>query len=180
MKLNSLTLAKRYARAMFELANEQASLEVVSDDLNAIHSIFKTSPDFVKQLISPSLPKEAKQNIVTMLKQDATPLVQNFIQMIFEYQHFDIMVLIVDYFNQLVDEKNKTVHASVTTAVAIDDDQSARLATKLAQHLGADKVILETIVNPHIIGGVVIQADGKIIDGSLTTKIAKIRRMLVK
>lgn len=180
MKLNSLTLAKRYSRALFDLANEQASIEVVSNDLNAIRAIFKDNPDYVKQLVSPSLPDGARRAIVNTLKQDATPLVQNFIQMIFEYQHLDTLVRMVDEFNRLVDKQNKIVHASVTTAVALDAPQEERLATTLAKHLGAEQVILNTIVNPAIIGGVVIEADGKIIDGSLVTKIAKIRRMLVK
>lgn len=180
MKLNSLTLAKRYARALFELANEQSALVNVTADLNAISKIFKTNPEFVKQLISPSLPMDAKQKILTMLKQDASPLVKNFMQMIFEYQHLEILTLIIEHFNRLVDEQNRVVHANVTTAVELETTQVQRLATRLAQHLQADKVILDTIVKPEIIGGIVIHADGKIIDGSVKTKIDKIRRMLVK
>ena len=180
MKLNSITLAKRYSRALFELASENNELEVVTNDLKAIHKIFISNSEYIEQLSSPSLPSTAKQTIIDLLKQDAHPLVAKFIQMIFEYQHLDAVVLIIEYFNRLVNDKNKIVHANATTAVELSTSQKEQLATRLAQHLGANEVILDTTIDPDIIGGVVVQADGKIIDGSLATKIAKIRRMLVK
>lgn len=180
MKLNSLTLAKRYSRALFELANEQSELERVNADLNVISEIFKTNPGFVKQLVSPSLPTDAKQTIITVLKQDVSPLVKNFIQMIFEYQHLETLTLVIENFNRLVDKQNRVVHANVITAVELEAVQAQRLTTQLAQYLQADKVILDTLVNPEIIGGIVIYVDGKIIDGSVKSKINKMRHMLVK
>ncbi|CAH0418650.1 ATP synthase F1 subunit delta [Periweissella ghanensis] len=180
MKLNSLTLAKRYSRALFELASDNNELELVTNDLNAIHEIFVSNPAYVQDLASPSLPSSAKQAIINTLKQDAHPLVANFIQMIFEYQHLDAVVLIIEYFNRLVNDKNKIVHANATTAVELSTDQKDQLAARLAQHLGANKVVLDTTIDPDIIAGVIVRADGKIIDGSLATKIAKIRQMLVK
>ncbi|MCM0598884.1 ATP synthase F1 subunit delta [Periweissella fabalis] len=180
MKLNSITLAKRYSRALFELATEKKELEIVAKDLNTVRDVFVSNPNYVQQLSSPSLPNKAKQVVIDTLKQDAHPLVANFIQMIFEYQHLDAVVLIIEYFNKLVNKKNKVVYANAITAVEISTAQKEKLATHLAQHLGANKVVLETTINPNIIGGVIVEADGRIIDGSLATKIDKIRRMLVK
>lgn len=180
MKLNSITLAKRYARALFELANEQDILEDVTKDLNGIAKIFKDNPNYIKQLKNPNLPLKVKSSVIVFLKKDANPLVKNFIQMVFDYQRIENINLIVDFFNRLLDQKNNIVHASVTTAIALNKDQKENLINKLVQYLNVDKVILNTKVDQSIIGGVIVKTDTKIIDGSIETKISKIKRILVK
>ncbi|QBO36729.1 F0F1 ATP synthase subunit delta [Periweissella cryptocerci] len=180
MKLDQTTIAKRYSKALFELAEEAGSTDAVFEELTSLKAVFVDNAELGSQLNGPALPTSAKKTIIEALKQDATPVVANFIQMSYDYGRTDDVVAIVDAFQRLVDEKKSVVYASVTTAVDLAADQKERLATEFAKRVGANKVVLDTKVDPAIVGGVIVQSDSQILDGSVATKLAKVRRMLVK
>ncbi|KRK76724.1 hypothetical protein FD30_GL001257 [Levilactobacillus namurensis DSM 19117] len=91
----------------------------------------------------------------------------------------DAMVAILDQFQRLYDDLHHTVYAQVTTAIELSAEQKDKIAAAYAQRVGAQKVILDSQVDPTIIGGVVVQSAGMILDGSLKTKINKLRRQLL-
>ncbi len=113
------------------------------------------------------------------LQTNASQLVNDFLQMLFDYGRVQNVTDIIDEFNRLNDEKNGTVRVKVTTAIELDDEQKAKLSAKFAQVVGANKVVLEPVVDEEIIGGVVLRSKGNIYDGSVKSKIDKIKRLLL-
>ncbi|KRL10618.1 F0F1 ATP synthase subunit delta [Levilactobacillus zymae DSM 19395] len=113
------------------------------------------------------------------LTSQASPYIKNLIQMVYDYGRMDVMVAIIDQFQALYDEKHHTIYAHVTTAVDLSAEQKDQIATAYAQRVGAQKVILDSQVDPTILGGVIVQSAGMILDGSLKTKINKLRRQLL-
>jgi F-type H+-transporting ATPase subunit delta len=91
----------------------------------------------------------------------------------------DDMVGIIDQFQKLYDEQNQTVYADVTTAVALDDAQLDKIKAGYAKRVGAKQVVLTNKVDAAIIGGVIIKSAGTIFDGSIQTKINRVRQALL-
>lgn len=180
MSLDKMTIANRYSKALFELVIERDELDSVYSELTELRSVFQSNGNLAAVLSGDELSLSEKQSLVKALQQDASPLVTNFIQMIFDYGRMDDMVAIIDEFERRYDEKSKRVHAKVVTAVALDDQQKDQLATSFAKRVGADKVIVEEQVDPSILGGVIVRANNQTLDGSLSSKIEQIRRLLIK
>ncbi|GEO66017.1 ATP synthase F1 subunit delta [Levilactobacillus spicheri] len=179
MSLNRTTVAKRYARALFELLSEKDQLETGYTELQELRRVFQDNPQLGTVLSDASLQATDRQKLVSQLAESASPYIQNLIQMVYDYGRMDTMVAIIDQFQVLYDELHHTVYAKVTTAVDLSADQKDKIAAAYAQRVGAQKVILDSQVDPTIIGGVVVQSAGMILDGSLKTKINKLRRQLL-
>ncbi|MDT6981011.1 ATP synthase F1 subunit delta [Levilactobacillus zymae] len=179
MSLDRTTVAKRYARALFELLSEKDQLEDGYTELQQLRRVFQDNPRLGTVLSDASLQAADREALVGQLTSQASPYIKNLIRMVYDYGRMDVMVAIIDQFQALYDEKHHTVYAHVTTAVDLSAEQKDRIATAYAQRVGAQKVILDSQVDPTIFGGVIVKSAGMILDGSLKTKISKLRRQLL-
>ncbi len=179
MDQNSLTSAKKYAKALFEVLQENNQLEDGYKELQQFRQVFADNPSLAAVLSSNQTTKELKQTLVDSLSKGGSDLMKNFIGLLQTYQRFDIASLIVDEFEKLYEKDKKIVHASVTSAVKLDDDQQSKIADAFAHRVGANKVILSTKVDPDLIGGIVLQSSDVIIDGSVKSRIDKIKELLL-
>lgn len=179
-KLDRKTVANRYARAIFELATTADQLESTHQELTQLRQVFDDNPTLAPLLSGVQLAVAEKQKLVDQLKQGASTYVANLIQMAFDYHRMADLTAIVTEFNRRYDAKDHRIHAQVTTAVALDDQRRTALQNRLGARLGAKEVVLNEQVDPAIIGGVVVKTATQTLDGSLATKLAQIRRLLVK
>ena len=100
--------------------------------------------------------------------------------MAYDYGRIANLVAIIDAFNNLYDEYEKVVRVKVTTAIELDKEQEDKLSDSFAKLVGAKKVIVNPQIDESIIGGVVLQSKSYIYDGSIKTKIERIKRLLLK
>lgn len=179
MSLDNLTIAKRYSKALFELAEQHDQLDDLQSELNELRKVFQTVPNLGSMLSDALLSYDKKRPIVEQLEKDASPMVKNFIQMTFDYGRVNNIVGIINEFDNLVDEKHQIVRANLTTAVEITDDQKQQIADGFAQRIGAKKVVVDSKVDDSIIGGAVLESHGLIYDGSISTQINQIKQQLL-
>lgn len=179
MSLDKKTVAQRYAKALFELVSADGQLEQTYQELVALRTIFSQNPGLQRALSGTNLSQDQKEAIVKELKTGASQPVANLIQMVFDYSRMDEMVAIIDEFEAQYDQAQKLVHADVVSAVQLDEERRQKLADTLASRLGANKVVLNTTVDPSIIGGLIVKVGSQTLDGSLKTKLEKMRRLLV-
>ncbi|WP_461240408.1 F0F1 ATP synthase subunit delta [Paucilactobacillus sp. N302-9] len=179
MSLDKMTIAKRYSKALFELVVEQGNLDATFEELTQLRAVFQANDSLAAVLTGAELSLSEKQSLVKALQQDASPLVANLIQMIFDYGRMNDMVAIIDEFERRYDEKNKRVHAEITTAVKLGENQKEQLMKTFAARIGANEVVADETVDPEILGGVIIRANNETLDGSLSSKIEQIRRLLI-
>ncbi len=175
-----MTIANRYAKALFELVVEQDQLDPTFEELKQLRDVFQTNDNLAYYLTSVELSVQEKQSILKVLTEGASPVVSNLIKMVFDYGRMDDMVAIIDEFERRYDSKNKRVHADVITAVKLSATQKDQLSETLAKKIDANEITLTEKVDPSILGGVVIRANNESWDGSLSSKIEQIRRLLVK
>ncbi|GAB5053352.1 ATP synthase F1 subunit delta [Pediococcus ethanolidurans] len=180
MSLDKMTIAKRYSKALFDLAVEKEQLEPVYDDLQQLKQVFTEVPNLEQVLGDVRLNDEQKSAIIENLKKDASVYVKNLIQMVYDYGRISNVMDIIEQFTVLYNEYNHIAYANLSTAVKVDSDQKQRLADGFAKRIGAKKVIINSQLDPSIIGGAVLESNGLIYDGSIRSKMAKIKKMLLK
>ncbi|ANZ61679.1 F0F1 ATP synthase subunit delta [Secundilactobacillus paracollinoides] len=179
MSLDKVTVAKRYSKALFEILDEKGQLDAGFAELEQLRKVFQDNPQLGTALTDSTLDLSKREALVKPFLDNSSSYIHNLIQMVFDYNRMDAMVEIINQFQTLYDEKNQTVYADVTTAVALDDAQLDSLKTGYAERVGAKQVILNSKVDASILGGVIIQSEGTIFDGSIKTKIARVRQALL-
>ncbi|GAB6092484.1 ATP synthase F1 subunit delta [Furfurilactobacillus curtus] len=179
-KLAKSQVARRYGRAMFDTANEQHQVESINNELVQIQGVFQAIPNLGTILTGAGLKNPEKEALLKPLLDGASPLVHNFLQMLFDYGRLNDTVAIIDEFKRLYDEQNQVVSADVTTAVALDMNQQQRLMASVAKRVGAKTVRLNVVIDPAIIGGVIINTNDTVIDGSIRNQLNRLRQTLTR
>lgn len=99
--------------------------------------------------------------------------------MVASYRRFPDILTIIDQFQNLYENDKKIVRADLYSATELDNDQRDRLAKAFEKRVGAAKVIFNIKVDKSLIGGIVIKSSDVIIDGSIRTRINKVKELLL-
>jgi F-type H+-transporting ATPase subunit delta len=174
-------LAYRYAKSLLDLAIEQNSLDVTLNDIKTIDEICSVSQEFVVMLRSPVIKADKKLVIVSaVLEGRINILAKAFIDLLIrkgrEANIPEITKAFVTQYNSL---KNIRI-VKLTTAVAVDDTLKQTILSKLAANMPQNSVELNTVVNPELIGGFVLEMDDKLIDASILRDLNDVRKNFMK
>ena len=171
-------IAKRYARALFDIASEDQSYNDWLDKLKLI-SDTETDKDFAIVLNSTKISLSKK--IITIdevVKGKLNTLQLNFLKLLTKNQSFSIIQDIHKQFVGQVEKLNNIIRVSVTSPYKISDDLKDQISNLVNEISGAESVIEEKI-DSELIGGVVIRLGDTVIDGSIKNKVKQLRRELV-
>lgn len=168
--------ARRYARAVFEIALEEKRLDQWQGGLEKMAWI-AGDKSVASYMESPDIRFEDKARLLSANLSDIEPLALNMVYLLISKGRFGMLADIVDEYQRLLDEYNNIERAEVTTAVKLDDDDKQRLAKRLGDVIGK-KVILDDKTDPDLIGGLVARVGGKLLDGSTRGKLKALKREL--
>ena len=168
--------AKRYAEALFALAEEKNATEAWLDELRQVAASLDDRT-VTAYLSTPRVPTEAKLAVVAQLTDGRDPMIGNLMGLLTSRQGAWLLGAVVDEYVALLNVRQGRVAAEVTTAVAISDAQQRRLRESLGASLQKE-IVLETRVAPEILGGVLVRVGDQIIDGSVRSKLAALRQRL--
>lgn len=180
MKLDKFTVGKRYGKALFELARERQSTKEVYAELLKLREIYGLVPDLGNILSDVRLEPHEKDQIFANLVQGFTGLVHDFLQVVYNYNRMNDCLLMIDEYERLYDEENGLILGTVTTAVPLTEKQHDNIEKKVADLLGYKKAELQNIIDQEIVGGVIVEANHRVIDGSVSTQLIKLRNILTK
>lgn len=171
------TLARPYAEAIFELAQQQQALARWAEQL-ALIALVASDPLTRAILSNPKVPRA--QAIALFLDIGGERLDaygKNLVKLLIENQRMVIITAIVNRFNQLKAAAEQTLSVQVISAFSMDAGQRSLLASALHKQLGR-KIHLNVTVNPHLIGGAIVQAGDQVIDGSVRGKLTRMAASL--
>lgn len=168
-------IATRYGAALFALASEQKQLDGVLRDLVVVAEAWKLSV-FRRLLSSPISGREELSEIVTalLLAMDANKLTVKFFQTLAKNRRLDVTPFAAEHFMKLLAEARNEVTAHVTTATPLTPKQEAALQQAIKKATGRSAVHVVTKEDPEILGGVIVQVDGKTLDNSVASKIERL------
>ena len=175
----SSVYAKRYAQAVFRMAVEQKELNVWQSDLRKIASMTKDEA-FFALLESREVPFDEKARTLSERLGEIHPMALKLVSMLVARDRLGMIEDISDEYQQMLDNYRGVEGAEiaeVTTAIPLDDDDKLRLAQRITDIAGRP-VVLRAKVDPGVVGGIVIRIGDKLIDGSIRSKLASLRREL--
>jgi F-type H+-transporting ATPase subunit delta len=173
------SIARRYAKALFDLAVEAGRVEAWAEGLSALQRAVASSPELRDLLENPVYAKEQRQAVAGKLAAALSldPQPTHLLALLAERNRLAYLSGIADTFGQLADKKLGRVRARVTSAVPLADAEAQALSQKLAAATGA-QVLLERAVDPALLGGVVAQVGSLVYDGSLRAQLEALRRSM--
>lgn len=169
-------LAGRYANAVFELAQEEKSVEAVERDFIALRSLIDQNPDLARLVKAPVFSRDEQARVMKAVleKMGAAELTTKFILTMASKRRLFVLTDIIRSFDRLVAKLRGEVQAQVTSARALSDAETLELKAILKSKLGRDPR-LETKVDPNLLGGLVVKVGSRMINSSLRTKLTSIR-----
>jgi F-type H+-transporting ATPase subunit delta len=167
--------AKRYARAVFELATGEGHIDEWGAQLGALRLVLG-NPQMMDVLGNPTIPSDQRMELVTSLNV-LDPEASNLARLLIESGRVDDIAGVADEFDRLADEAAGRVRAVVTTAVELEAEDRDRVAGELSRRLGKE-VTMEVLVDPRILGGLKLQYGDRLIDASVATRLQQLRRRL--
>mgnify|MGYP001552866528 FL=1 len=167
-----------YARALFEVARADGTLDEVEDELFRFARSYESSDELRMALTDERTPVEKRQAIVEdLLGGKATPTTVQLVSMVVGSGRGRDLPAIVDSLVQRASSAKQLDVAEVRTAVALTDDQQARLKAALENATGK-QLNLKTVVDPTVVGGVVATVGDTVIDDTVRTRIDQLKSRL--
>ena len=165
--------ARRYAKAVFELAQDEGKVEEWGQNLAKLREVMN-DPGVAAVLTNPTIPVDLRMELVSDVFNRETT---NLAKLIIESSRVREVAGIADEFERLADEAGGRVHATVTTAVELSPKDRDRVADELSTRLGK-KVLMDVVVDATILGGLKLQYGDHLVDASVATRLQQLRRRL--
>jgi F-type H+-transporting ATPase subunit delta len=176
----SVTLARRYSRALLVLAERRNELPRTIAEMQELAAFFTREPRARRLFETPSISRSEKE---AFLEQRVMPRVgrpiYGLLHVLLRRRRLDHLITIAQEFEKLAESAQGITHAVVRTAVPITDGQAEVLSQALARRTGR-KITLTREVEPQLLGGAVVSLDHQVIDGTLATELWRIRRQLLQ
>ena len=168
--------ARRYGKAVFELAQQEGKLDEWARRLARVRELF-SDPEVAAVLTNPTIATERREELVTtaplLLDEEGT----NLARLLIETGRAGEATAIEDEYQRLADEAAGRVRATVTTAIELDHADRDRVGKELSARLGKE-VQLTLVVDPRILGGLKLQYGDRVVDASVATRLQQLRRRL--
>jgi len=172
-------IASVYARALFEVAQDQGKLDDVRDQLGEFADALDSNQEMQVFFFSPyfSTPEkvEGLDNVVT----GAEPIVQNFLKLLIEKSRMPAVFRVRRVFDELWQRENKLLPVEITSAIELDKKTVKQIGDRIGEETG-QKIELSEHVDPDILGGLIVRVGNSIIDSSIRARLDQLRKQVAK
>jgi F-type H+-transporting ATPase subunit delta len=174
-------IAATYALALFDAAQKRGQSGEVLEELESlVHDVFPALPMFEGFLASRAISRKRKPPVIrSALQGRASDLFLNFLLVLNNHERLDLLRPIRSAYRQLYEDRNQQVRVRVRSAAPLPDDQRERLIQELRTRFEREP-ILETRIDPSLLGGLVVQVGDWLYDGSVRSRLAHIRNQLIE
>jgi len=172
-------IAVRYAKALFEVAEERNCLEVINQELEAFSKAVSQNPVVRKLILNSAISTDQKESFLEkILGGKASPLLLDFLKVLLDRKRFSDLSNIHIEFHRLYEQKQGIKEVSVISAVPLNDSFKSRLTAHLGKTLGA-KIRMLSEVNPKILGGIILRFGHHQYNASFRHRLETIRQRLL-
>ena len=171
-------LQKEYGEALYLLCGEEHVDRQVLDELEVLKNAFAESPDYLRLVDNRALPIESRLQILDEgFSGQVHPYVLNFMKLLTERGAIAEFPGCVTQFREMYLRAHDIVEAKVVTAVPLSDEQERALKDRLTS-LAHREVLMQTSVDPALLGGVLVEMDGQRYDNTVRHRLEDIRHTL--
>lgn len=169
-------VAKRYAKALFEVAEKQQVVSEVEEQLKLVVQALEQDADVQKFLSLPSIDPASKIAVLkTAFGDRVSALVINTLEILVTRRRQDVIADVYAAYTKVAGESLGQAHATVYTAHALSDEELAGVAAQFGQITGKT-IIAQQIVEPALLGGLQVRIGDRLYDGSLSGKLERLQK----
>ena len=168
--------ARRYAKAVLELAKDQNLADVVNNDMKLMATTINDNMDLDNVLQSPIVRSSAKKSVLIEIFKNTNTISLGLIDTLIVNKRLNLLGVIASEYNKLYDKLMGTQVAKVTTAVALTEDLRSKVLAKVKELTGSKEVTLENIIDESILGGFILRVGDIQYNASVADKLGKLRR----
>ncbi|MFZ5813738.1 MAG: F0F1 ATP synthase subunit delta [Bacillota bacterium] len=172
-------VARRYARALFDLAQEKGQLDQVAKELELVAAMIQTD-GYLRAVMNDVLisPNQKHSLVTKVFGGKVSPLVLNFLYVVVRKRREAHLPEMYRAFMDLANEAQGVVEVEVRSAFELPEETVKNLEGKLVAKLGK-RVKFQTQVAPELIGGLVVRVGDTLMDGSVRTRLRRMRERLI-
>jgi F-type H+-transporting ATPase subunit delta len=175
---DAITVARPYAQAAFSQAQKQGTLKDWSEMLIAMSEI-SMHPDMKAAIGSPKVKTALMANLLMEILggNKINQEISNFIGLLADNHRLDVLPQVVAMFEALRAEAEQRVEVVITTAFDLNDSQKQKIIAALKSRMGRE-INLSCETSRELLGGIIVRAGDKVIDGSARTRLAELANAL--
>ena len=172
-------IARRYAKALLSIGSEDGQAETYKKELEGFAKLFDENKSLEHAMINPLYDPEGRKKVLMAVveKLALSKMMVSFLALLFDKGRIQYVSDIYMYYEKLTDELANIMRADVVSAVPLADDSVAKIKKALSEQTGKE-VVLETNVDPSLIGGVVTKIGDLVLDGSVKTQLISLKESL--
>ena len=170
------TSAKRYAQAIFDLAIEHDRLDQFGTDLQTLVGALENE-EFRTFVQHAKVPLGVKTRAITEALPGIDPMVRNLLALMVSRGLSDQLSEVESGYRRLLDEHSGREHVEVQSAVQLEDSEKGRISQFIKDLINRE-VVLDSKVDPNILGGLIIRVGDKLLDGSTRSRLRELGKRL--
>ncbi len=165
----------RYAGALIDLAEKGKSVQKVQKDFKDIESMIADTPELGEVISSPLVSQAKQEKIISDIASKAKlqKLTKNFLGVLVENRRLSILVGVIRAYNKIVSLRSGEVTVQVQTAQKMTVTQEKALNKKISSAIGSN-VLVEAVVVPEILGGMIVTVGSYMVDDSVRRKLERL------
>lgn len=171
-------LSRRYAKAIFELAVENKSEEEIGQEIDRFLAALMASP--LEQVLNHrgiALKNRRAILVETGKALRLSQLVVSFLCLLLERGRLRFLPSIAERYRRMLNEMKGRVQARAISAAPVEESVLERLR-RVLKTVSGKEVILEHRIDPELIGGLVVEMEGRVYDGSVRTQLERVRERM--
>lgn len=177
--MSDYRIANRYAKSLFELAQEENSVEAIYNDLQTVIKVATHSKDLADLLRSPVIPADKKLKVLETTFNGVHDRTVAFFRLLAEKRREAQLVIICEEFIRRYEDSKGIARAKVTSAIPLSEDILEKVRKYLKGAVQKEDIQLVNIVDEKTIGGMVIEYDNKLLDLSVARELNEIKKKLI-
>lgn len=172
-------IAKRYGKALFDLAREKTGLDRMQADADQIESVWKSQPQLKDMLLLPTMPKEEEKRVLAAIMGcEVSEDMLGLLYLLIDKGRILYLPEILQEYQRLRLEEARITKAYVTSATPLTKEEEIRVQEALEKAMHC-RIVLQTETDPNLIGGIVVRVGDQIFDNSLRTKLQNMKKDLL-
>ena len=170
--------SREYAEALYALGAEEGKTEEYISALALVSESLRENPGFLNLLASPAISREERMDTLSRAFEGRIPLSMLVLMRLMVYRgHARELLRMTDSCQDLVRENRGESVAQVFSAVELTAQERERLKEKLEKRFGR-KMILECSVDPSLMGGIRVETEGRVLDGTLKARLQEMKEVM--
>ncbi len=175
-----MSAVSTYAEALFQAARDREELEETLENLEEFVNVLHESDELREFFYGTHIPESQKRQAIDALTEEMSTSTRNFLKVLIDNSRTELIEDVMPRYEDLVEEYQGKVEVELTTAVELSDEMLDQFKGRLGEILDGREVMLETYVDPNIVGGAIVRVGEKQVDSSVRGQLQGLREKMLE